>query len=101
MQQLTQGANWQASTNANQGRDCNAHHQQTINKTINESMANTKQKIMSVYLDRKEHAELTVLSKSSGMRIKAFSSMLMRDGLARIKRGEVVLKQAQLEPATA
>ena len=64
-------------------------------------MANTKQKIMSVYLDRKEHAELTVLSKSSGMRIKAFSSMLMRDGLARIKRGEVVLKQAQLEPATA
>ena len=48
-------------------------------------MANTKQKIMSVYLDRKEHAELTVLSKSSGMSIKAFSSMLMRDGLARIK----------------
>ena len=64
-------------------------------------MANTKQKIMSVYLDRKEHAELTLLSKSSGMSIKAFSSMLMRDGLARIKRGEVVLKQAQLEPATA
>ena len=64
-------------------------------------MANTKQKIMSVYLDRKEHAELTVLSKASGMSIKAFSSMMMRDGLARIKRGEVVLKQAQLEPATA
>ena len=64
-------------------------------------MANTKQKIMGVYLDRKEHAELTTFSKQSGMSIKAFSSMLMRDGLARIKRGEVVLKQAQLEPATA
>ena len=63
-------------------------------------MANTKQKIMSVYLDRKEHAELTVLSKSSGMSIKAFSSMLMRDGLARIKRGEIVVKQAELEAAT-
>ena len=62
-------------------------------------MANTKQKIMSVYLDRKEHAELTQFSKSSGTSIKAFSSMLMRDGLQRIKRGEVVLKQAQLEPA--
>ena len=64
-------------------------------------MANTKQKIMGVYLDKREHAELTTFSKSSGMSIKAFSSMLMRDGLARIKRGEVVLKQAQLEPATA
>ena len=62
-------------------------------------MANTKQKIMSVYLDRKEHAELTILSKASGMPIKAFSSMLMRDGLARIKRGEVAVKQAQLEPS--
>lgn len=62
-------------------------------------MANTKQKIMGVYLEKREHAELTQFSKSSGMSIKAFSSMLMRDGLARIKRGEVVLKQAQLEPA--
>lgn len=62
-------------------------------------MANTKQKIMSVYLDRKDHAELTACSKSSGMSIKAFSSMLMRDGLARIKRGEVAVKQAQLEPS--
>lgn len=62
-------------------------------------MANTKQKIMGVYLERKEHAELTQFSKSSGMSIKAFSSMLMRDGLARIKRGEVAVKQAQLEPS--
>ena len=62
-------------------------------------MANTKQKIMSVYLDRKDHAELTALSKASGMSIKAFSSMLMRDGLARIKRGEIVVKQAELEPS--
>ena len=62
-------------------------------------MANTKQKIMSVYLDRKDHAELTVLSKASGMSIKAFSSMLMRDGLARIKRGEIVVKQAELGQA--
>lgn len=64
-------------------------------------MANTKQKIMGVYLDRKDHAELTVLSKASGMSIKAFASMLMRDGLARIKRGEIVVKQAELEAATA
>ena len=62
-------------------------------------MANTKQKIMGVYLDRKEHAELTTYSKQSGMSIKAFASMLMLDGLARIKRGEVVVKQAQLEPS--
>ena len=54
---------------------------------------------MGVYLEKREHAELTTFSKQSGMSIKAFSSMLMRDGLARIKRGEVVLKQAQLEPA--
>ena len=63
-------------------------------------MANTKQKIMGVYLEKREHAELTTFSKASGMSVKAFSSMLMRDGLARIKRGEVVLKQAQLEAAT-
>ena len=62
-------------------------------------MANTKQKIMSVYLDRKEHAELTTFSKQSGMSIRAFSSALMRDGLSRIKRGEIVVKQAQLEPS--
>ena len=62
-------------------------------------MANTKQKIMSDYLDRKDHAELTVLSKASGMSIKGFSSMLMRDGLARIKRGEIVVKQAELGQA--
>lgn len=62
-------------------------------------MANTKQKIMGVYLEKREHAELTTFSKQSGMSIKAFSSMLMRDGLARIKRGEVAVKQAQLEPS--
>ena len=59
-------------------------------------MANNKQKIMGVYLDKKDHAELTTFSKTSGMSIKAFASMLMRDGLARIKRGEVVVKQAEL-----
>lgn len=64
-------------------------------------MANTKQKIMSVYLDRNEHAELTIYSKACGMPIKAFSAMLMRHALDSLKRGEIVLRHAQLEAVSS
>lgn len=58
--------------------------------------ATNDKKIMGVYLEKKVHAEITQYSKQSGMSIKAFASILMLDGLSRLKRGEVVIKRAEI-----